>query len=46
VWVFAILHHGRVTHGLGLYKTGVGLQGYNLISVKNLSIDFAPTWLL
>jgi hypothetical protein len=36
VRVFSILNHGRVTHGLGLYKTGVGLQGYNLISVKSV----------
>jgi hypothetical protein len=33
VWVFSILNHGRVTHGFGLYKAGVGLQGNDSISV-------------
>jgi hypothetical protein len=37
VWVFSILNHGRVTHGSGLYKAGVGLQGYNLISDNSVS---------
>jgi hypothetical protein len=36
VWVFSILNHGRVTHGSGLYKAGVGLQGYNLNSVNSV----------
>jgi hypothetical protein len=36
VWVFSILNHGRVTYGFGLYKTGVGLQGYNSISVNSV----------
>jgi hypothetical protein len=35
-FVGAFMNHGRVTHGLGLYKTGVGLQGYNVISVNSV----------
>jgi hypothetical protein len=30
------LESWKVTHGLGLYKTGVGLQGYNVISEKSV----------
>jgi hypothetical protein len=30
--VYSILSHGRVTHRPGLYKAGVCLQGYVLIS--------------
>jgi hypothetical protein len=37
--VYSILNHGRVTHGSGLYKAGVGLQGYNLISDNSVSED-------
>jgi hypothetical protein len=36
--VYSILSHGRVTHCPGLYKAGVSLQGYLLISSIKCSL--------
>jgi hypothetical protein len=38
VLVYSILNHGRVTHRPGLYKAGVSLQGYLLISSIKCSL--------